>query len=134
MKTKINLLLFIILFTAKLFSQTWDVYLGGPTTYEAGRYVYETYDKGYIFLSNEDIFLSSEDTMVITKLNVNGEILWQKSIGHDDTFTPQKIIEHDPVFIKEIGLEEHLSPNRANGLVSMLNKIKAIAKTYINSI
>ena len=48
--------------------------------------------------------------------------------------SPQKIIEHDPVFIKEIGLEEHLSPNRANGLVSMLNKIKAIAKTYINSI
>ncbi len=41
--------------------------------------------------------------------------------------TPSEIVEHKPTFIKEIGLEKHLSPNRANGLASMITKIKQIA-------
>ena len=39
-----------------------------------------------------------------------------------------EIIYHIPIFIKEIGLEQHLSPNRANGLASMINKIKELAR------
>jgi cysteine desulfuration protein SufE len=38
-----------------------------------------------------------------------------------------EIVNHEPIFIKEIGLEQHLSPNRANGLASMINKIKELA-------
>ena len=34
--------------------------------------------------------------------------------------TPQEIIDADLNFIKEIGLEENLSPTRANGLLSMI--------------
>ncbi len=45
--------------------------------------------------------------------------------------SPTEIIEHKAEFINKIGLEQHLSPNRANGLVSMLNKIKEISKTYL---
>ena len=50
--------------------------------------------------------------------------------------TPKDILAADTVFIDKIGLKEHLSPTRANGLVSMLKQIKlyAIAQqanTYI---
>jgi len=37
------------------------------------------------------------------------------------------ILEADTSFIDEIGLKEHLSPTRANGLVSMLKQIKLYA-------
>jgi cysteine desulfuration protein SufE len=41
--------------------------------------------------------------------------------------TPQEIIDADTDFINEIGLKEHLSPTRANGLVSMVKQIKMYA-------
>ena len=41
--------------------------------------------------------------------------------------TPQNIIAADTAFIDKIGLKEHLSPTRANGLVSMLKQIKLYA-------
>lgn len=41
--------------------------------------------------------------------------------------TPQDILAADTNFIDEIGLKEHLSPTRANGLVSMLKQIKIYA-------
>ncbi len=37
---------------------------------------------------------------------------------------PQAILKADTSFIDEIGLKEHLSPTRANGLVSMVKQIK----------
>lgn len=46
------------------------------------------------------------------------------------TFSDQKAVDvmnADPSFIDEIGLKEHLSPTRANGLVSMLKQIKLYA-------
>lgn len=44
--------------------------------------------------------------------------------------SPKEIIEADTLFIDEIGLKEHLSPTRANGLVSMLKQIKMYAIAY----
>ncbi|WP_442264757.1 SufE family protein [Tenacibaculum sp. ZS6-P6] len=41
--------------------------------------------------------------------------------------TPKAILEADTKFIDEIGLKEHLSPTRANGLVSMVKQIKMYA-------
>ena len=43
---------------------------------------------------------------------------------------PQDIIEADTQFIDEIGLKEHLSPTRANGLVSMIKQLKMYAIAY----
>ncbi|CAL2081164.1 Uncharacterized SufE-like protein R01000 [Tenacibaculum sp. 190524A05c] len=40
---------------------------------------------------------------------------------------PQDILDADTNFIDEIGLKEHLSPTRANGLVSMVKQIKMYA-------
>ncbi|PTM10318.1 MAG: Fe-S metabolism protein SufE [Bacteroidetes bacterium] len=43
---------------------------------------------------------------------------------------PKDIIEANTDFIDEIGLKEHLSPTRANGLVSMIKQIKMYAIAY----
>ena len=45
--------------------------------------------------------------------------------------TPEEIAGDDFGFISEIGLKENLSPTRANGLVSMIERIKEIAKENI---
>ena len=44
--------------------------------------------------------------------------------------TPKEIIDADTNFIDEIGLKEHLSPTRANGLVSMIKQLKMYAIAY----
>ena len=44
--------------------------------------------------------------------------------------TPQEIIDTDLYFIDEIGLKDHLSPTRANGLVSMIRQIKNYALAF----
>jgi len=44
--------------------------------------------------------------------------------------TPKDILDTDPFFIDEIGLKEHLSPTRANGLLSMIKQIKLFALAY----
>ena len=43
---------------------------------------------------------------------------------------PSDIIEADTSFIDAIGLKEHLSPTRANGLVSMIKQLKMYAIAY----
>lgn len=43
---------------------------------------------------------------------------------------PENILQADTSFIDEIGLREHLSPTRANGLVSMIKQIKMYALAF----
>ncbi len=45
--------------------------------------------------------------------------------------TPENIAKADLHFIGDIGLAEHLSPTRANGLASMVKKIKLLALTAL---
>ncbi len=42
----------------------------------------------------------------------------------------QDIVDNDLSFVDEIGLKEHLSPNRSNGLVAMIKKMKAYALAF----
>ena len=44
--------------------------------------------------------------------------------------TPQAILNANTNFIDEIGLKEHLSPTRANGLVSMIKQMKLDAMAF----
>ncbi len=44
--------------------------------------------------------------------------------------TPQEIVDDDFSFIDEIGLKEHLSPTRSNGLTSMIKQIKLYALVF----
>lgn len=43
---------------------------------------------------------------------------------------PDTIINTRPEFIKKIGMEEHLSPTRSNGLASMVKQMKIYAMAY----
>ena len=44
--------------------------------------------------------------------------------------SPQDILKANTDFIDEIGLKEHLSPTRANGLVSMIKQMKLDAMAF----
>ncbi|MBQ8422897.1 MAG: SufE family protein [Coprobacter sp.] len=44
--------------------------------------------------------------------------------------TPQEILDADLYFVKEIGLSEHLSPTRSNGLVAMIKQMRLYAMVF----
>lgn len=46
--------------------------------------------------------------------------------------TPQEILGSDFSVVEKIGLSENLSPTRANGLVSMIDTIRAVAASHIS--
>ena len=47
--------------------------------------------------------------------------------------TPQEILDADLYFIEEIGLREHLSPTRSNGLLAMVKQMRTSALAFQNS-
>ena len=44
--------------------------------------------------------------------------------------TPKELIENELFFIDELGLKQHLSPTRSNGLLAMIKQIKLYAVAY----
>ena len=44
--------------------------------------------------------------------------------------TPQEILDSDLYFIDEIGLKDHLSPTRSNGLLAMIKQIRMYALAF----
>ena len=44
--------------------------------------------------------------------------------------TPQEILDADLYFIEEIGLKDHLSPTRSNGLVAMVKQMRSYALAF----
>ena len=44
--------------------------------------------------------------------------------------TPQEILDADLYFIDQIGLKEHLSPTRSNGLVAMVKQMRMYALAF----
>lgn len=45
-------------------------------------------------------------------------------------YTPQEILDTDLYFIDKIGLKDHLSPTRSNGLLAMVKQIRMYALAY----
>jgi len=70
------------------------------------------------------IFFSADSDAIITKGIVN--LLIRVLSGH----TPEEILNADMDFIEKIGLREHLSPTRSNGLTSMIKQMKLYALAY----
>ena len=70
------------------------------------------------------VFFYAESDAVIVKGIVS--LLIRVLSGH----TPQEILETDLSFIDTIGLREHLSPTRSNGLLSMLKQMKMYALAF----
>lgn len=44
--------------------------------------------------------------------------------------SPNTILQTDPEFIEKIGMQQHLSPTRSNGLASMVKQMKIYAMAY----
>jgi len=74
---------------------------------------------------NEDKVVYTADSEAIITKGIVALLIRVFSNQH-----PDEILAADTKFIDEIGLKEHLSPTRANGLVSMLNQIKNYAIAY----
>ncbi|MBO4488254.1 MAG: SufE family protein [Bacteroidales bacterium] len=70
------------------------------------------------------ILFTADSDAIITKGIVN--LLIFVLSGH----TPQEILDNDLSYIDAIGLKEHLSPTRSNGLASMIKQIKLYALAY----
>ncbi|MAZ25977.1 MAG: Fe-S metabolism protein SufE [Cytophagaceae bacterium] len=75
-------------------------------------------------LKDGKIFFTADSDAIITKGII--AILVRTFSGQP----PEEIINADTAYIDEIGLKEHLSPTRANGLVSMIKQIKLYAVAY----
>jgi len=69
-------------------------------------------------LKDGHIFYSADSDAIITKGLVG--LVIRVFSGH----TPEEIIKADISFIDKIGLHEHLSPTRSNGLTAMIKQIK----------
>lgn len=75
-------------------------------------------------MKNEKIEFTADSDAIITKGII--AILIRVFSGQH----PKQIMDADTSFIDEIGLKEHLSPTRANGLVSMIKQLKMYAIAY----
>jgi len=70
------------------------------------------------------LYFSADSDAIITKGIVN--LLIRVLSGH----TPQEILDNDLSYLDTIGLKNHLSPTRSNGLASMIKQIKLYALAY----
>lgn len=70
------------------------------------------------------VIFNGESDAVIVKGIVS--LLINVLSGH----TPQEILDNELYFIEKIGLKEHLSPTRSNGLVSMLKQMRLYALAF----
>ena len=70
------------------------------------------------------IMLTAESDALIVKGII--ALLIRVLNGH----TPQEILDADLYFIERIGLRDHLSPTRSNGLLAMVKQIRMYALAY----
>ena len=75
------------------------------------------YEDGHIVFQAESDALSVKGIIAL-RIRVLG--------GH----TPQEIIDADLYFIERIGLKDHLSPTRSNGLLAMVKQIRMYALAF----
>ncbi|MBR4919017.1 MAG: SufE family protein [Bacteroidales bacterium] len=70
------------------------------------------------------VFFTADSDAIITKgiVNLLIRVLSER--------TPQEIIDNDLHYLDAIGLKEHLSPTRSNGLASMIKQIKLYAVAF----
>jgi cysteine desulfuration protein SufE len=69
------------------------------------------------------VFSAESDALIVKGIIA---LLIRVLSGH----TPSEILDADLYFIDKIGLKEHLSPTRSNGLLAMIKQIRAYALAY----
>lgn len=75
-------------------------------------------------LKDGKVYFTADSDAVITKGIIN---LLIKVFSAQ---TPKDILEADMSFLDKIGLKEHLSPTRSNGLLSMLKQMMLYAEVF----
>lgn len=80
----------------------------------------------YPELVDGKVIFKADSDAIITKGLVS--LMVKVLSGH----TPKEIADADLYFIDQIGLKEHLSPTRANGLLSMVKQMKLYAIALMN--
>jgi len=78
----------------------------------------------YAKMKDDKVIFTADSDAIITK-GIIAILIRVFSNQH-----PKDIIEANTDFIDVIGLKEHLSPTRANGLVSMIKQLKMYALAY----
>ena len=68
-------------------------------------------------------FTAESDALIVKGLIA---LLLRVLSGH----TPQEILDADLYFIEQIGLKDHLSPTRSNGLLAMVKQIRVYALAF----
>ncbi|HBA13476.1 MAG TPA: Fe-S metabolism protein SufE [Bacteroidales bacterium] len=81
----------------------------------------------WVYASIEDglLHFQADSDAIITKGLI--ALLIRTLSGH----TPREILDSDLHFIDAIGLTQHLSPTRSNGLLAMVKQIKTYALAYL---
>ncbi|MFH0895988.1 MAG: T9SS type A sorting domain-containing protein [Bacteroidota bacterium] len=110
-----KLLLYIALFFCAMpagFCQNFNFLYGGSTD-DWGIDVIETYDRGYVILSTLD---GQYARILVTKIEINGNILWQKIIGNvSDKLAPSSILETSDLGYLITGEEAKYDPPPPGG-------------------
>lgn len=75
------------------------------------------------YVDGKIIFQGESDAVIVKGIVF---LLIQILSGH----TPQEIIDADLYFIERVGLKEHLSPTRSNGLVAMVKQMRLYAVAF----
>jgi len=75
-------------------------------------------------VENDEVVFTADSDAIITKGII---AVLVRVYSHQP---PEAIVTADDSFIDAIGLKEHLSPTRANGLVSMIKQMKLYALAY----
>ena len=75
------------------------------------------------YVDGKIIFTAESDALIVKGIIA---LLIRVLSGH----TPQEILAADLYFIDKIGLKEHLSPTRSNGLLAMVTQIRMYALAY----
>ena len=69
------------------------------------------------------VFHAESDALIVKGIIA---LLIKVYSGH----TPDEILSSEPYFVEAIGLKEHLSPTRSNGLVAMIKQMRLYALAY----
>jgi cysteine desulfuration protein SufE len=69
------------------------------------------------------VFKAESDALIVKGIV---SLLIRVLSGH----TPQEVLDADLYFISRIGLREHLSPTRSNGLLAMVRQMRAYAMAF----
>ena len=75
------------------------------------------------FVDGKVVFSAESDALIVKGIVA---LLIKVYSGH----TPDEILENEPYFVEAIGLKEHLSPTRSNGLVAMIKQMKLYALAF----